>query len=131
LKNIITIQRKTEAFFSKIYTPVYNYEFNDNLPEIKIVLPPPTYLITNNNSQLIDNINQLADKIVDVELVDESDEVKSEFKKLYLRENLGTYINFNLVEKLRVLAKVNVETNKTPSTEEANDDVNDVMNDEF
>ena len=130
LKSIYTRQRKTEKFFSKIYTKVYNYEFNENNTKIEILLPPPTYLTTNNNSQLIDNISQMADKIIELEMANESDEIKAEFKKLYVRQALSTYIDFTLVEKTKEQAKVNVEIDKEPATDE-NSDNNDMMDDSF
>ena len=130
LKSIYTRQRKTEKFFSKIYTKVYNYEFNENNTRIEILLPPPTYLTTNNNSQLIDNISQMADKIIELEMANESDEIKAEFKKLYVRQALSTYIDFTLVEKTKEQAKVNVEIDKEPATDE-NSDNNDMMDDSF
>ena len=66
------------------------------------MLPPPTFLTMNNNSQIIDNITQMADKIIESELAEEEEEVKQEFKKLYMRQNLSTYIDFNMIEKLKV-----------------------------
>lgn len=130
LKTIYTRQRKTEKFFSKIYTRVYNYEYGTMIRKIEIVLPPPTYLTSTNNSQIIDNINQMADKIIDSEFESEPDEVKQEFKKLYLRDNLSSYLDFDRIEKLAELARVNVEANKVPKADDGSD-VNDVMDDDF
>ena len=129
LKSIFTRQRKTEKIFSKIYTKVYNYEFAENYKKIDIILPPPTYLTSTNNSQLIDNINQMADKIIESEMDGESDEVKQEWRRLYLRDALATYIDFDRVERLRELAKVNVEAAKNPAAEDG--EMADVMDDEF
>ena len=53
----------------------------------------------------------------------------TEFKKLYTRAILATYINFNQVERLKMLAKVNVETDKIPQTEE--DDGSSMMDDDY
>ena len=78
-------QAKTQGFFSKIYTKVYNYEFLENYPLIQILLPPPSFLTISNTQQMIDNATQLADKIIDVELSNEEDDVKAELKKLYTR----------------------------------------------
>ena len=128
LKSIYTRQRKTESFFSKIYTKIYNYEFGENNSEIEIILPPPTYLVTTNSSQLFDNISQMADKICDDELATEDEEVKTEFKKLYVREHLNSYIDFNLVDRLKEVAKVNVEQAKNPATSDGSD-IDDLMDD--
>lgn len=132
LKNVYTRQRKVERIFSKIYTKVYNYEFGENISKIEVLLPPPTYLTATNNAQLIDNITQMAEKIIDSEMNNEEDDVKAEFKKLYVRENLGCYIDYNTVERLRTVAKINVEANKPPKTEDGDgSDINDAMDDDF
>ena len=131
LKSIYTRQRKTERFFSKIYTKVYNYEFGEHFKMIEIILPPPTYLTLNNNSQLIDNINQMADKIVDTMMPNEDDDVKAEWKRIYMIETLSAYINFDQVERNRKLAKINVEANKTPSANDGENSVSSIEDDEF
>ena len=127
LKSIFTCQRKTEKFFSRIYSRIYNFEFNENL-DIEVMLPPPTFLTMNNNSQIIDNITQMADKIIESELAEEEEEVKQEFKKLYMRQNLSTYIDFNMIEKLKVQSKVNVEISKDPAV---SDEPADMMDDDL
>lgn len=131
LKTIYTRQRKTEKFFSKIYTKVYNYEYGTTFAKIEIILPPPTYLTMTNNSQLIDNINQMADKIIEAEMDQDKDEIKQEFKRLYLKDNLNTYLDYDRINKLKEEAKVNVETKKPAATEDG-DDINGAMEeDEF
>lgn len=124
LKMIYGRQRDTENFFSKIYTKIYNYEFDENNPKITIILPPPIYMTMMNNSQLIDNVNQLVDKIIENEMANEDEDVKAEFKKLYTRSFLSTYIDFDTVERYIEAAKVNVEVAKDPATEESSDSDN-------
>lgn len=121
LKTIQTRQRKTENFISPIYTRVYNYEFDEKYSLILVTLPPPIYLSMNNNQQLIDNVNQQADKIIETELSDESDELKAEFKKVYVRDTLSTYINFDQIERLKNIAKVNLEAKKEAGVESSSD----------
>jgi hypothetical protein len=116
LKGITTRQRKVEKFVSKIYTKTYNYEFDEDNTEIEIILPPPYYLALQNNAQMFDNVNNMADKIIDSELSSEPDEVKSEFRKIYVRNILGTYIDFDDVDRLTQMARINVEVNKPPAT---------------
>ena len=118
VKSIFTRQTKTQNFVSKIYTKLYNFEYNENNPYIQVILPPPTYLTVTNTQQMIDSVNQLADKVTDVELAGENDDVKAEFKKLYVRSFLSTYIDFDAVQKLLDTAKVNVETKKDPAVED-------------
>ena len=118
LKSVNTRQSIVQKFLSKIYTKIYNYEFGENNSCIEIILPPPVYLTMQNNQQLFDNITQQADKIIELELSDKSDEVKAEFKKIYTRNNLASYINFDQIERYKMMAETNVECNKIPSVEE-------------
>jgi hypothetical protein len=118
LKNVYQRQRVTEKFLSKIYTKIYNYEYMENNSLIYIVLPPPTYLTMTNNQQLIDNVTQLADKIIELELADCEDDEKNMFKKLYIRRFLSTYIDFDEVERIKDEAKVELELSKEPATQD-------------
>lgn len=119
LKSINTRQRDTETFFSKIYTKVYNYEFGETNSYIQIILPPPIYLTLSNNQQLMDNVTQQADKIIEIEFTSEdSDELKAEFKRIYIRNILSTYLDFNSIERYRSAANVNLEARKIAQVED-------------
>lgn len=112
LKFINGRQRDTEAFASPMYTKIYNYEFDEMYSEIKIELPPPLYLVMQNNAQMFDNVEQNAQKIVDDYLISEPDDVKDEFKKLYIRDQLGAYINEDKIQNLVEAAKVNLQADQ-------------------
>ena len=125
LKKIFARQRITQKFFSRIYTKVYNYEYNETYSFITIILPPPTYLTVTNTQQMLDSVNQLADKITDIEMAGAEDEVKTEFKKLYTRQMLSTYMDFDMVERLKEKAAINVEMSKEPVTADgSNSEIN-------
>lgn len=130
LKSIYVRQRDTQYFFSKIYTKVYNYEFDENNPYIQIILPPPTYLTMSNIQQLFDNISQSADKIIELELSNEEDEIKNEFKRIYIRSHLSTYLDYDSIERMINIARINIEANKVPAVEETDGDVSS-MDDDF
>ena len=127
LKSIYNRQRVVQKFISRIYTKVYNYEFNENNSFITVILPPPTYLTMTNTQQLIDNIIQSADKIIELEL--STDEVKAEFKRIYVRSHLSTYLDYNSIERILSTAKVNVEADKLPATEESDSYSDDTYSD--
>lgn len=118
LKLVYERQRRTSELFSMIFTRLYNNEFKEQYSQIKIQLPPPVYLTMTNNQQLMDNVSQMADKLIEFEIPNEEDEIKAEFKKLYIRNTLGTYIDYNFVDQIIQTAKVNVESNKPPATED-------------
>lgn len=115
-KTITTRQRKTERWISKIYTRVYNYEYGETYSSIKIVLPPPIYLLLNNNQQLLDNVSNQADKIIEIEYTNEEDEFKTEFKRLYIRDQLSTYLDYDNISSLEEQTKVNLESRKPVET---------------
>lgn len=121
LKSIYTRQRQTQHFFEPMYTKIYNYEFNENIPMIEIILPPPLYLTIQNNSQLYDNISQMADKLAESELYDKDDDVKTVFKSLYIHNQLSTYIDYDEIAQLTEDAEVYVQSHKQPATEDGND----------
>lgn len=118
MKDIFTRQRATERFFSPIYTKLYNYEFDETYKSIKIILPPPVYLVLNNSSQLIDAVTQLADKISDIYFYNEEDDLKSEWKKNYVGRTLSSYIYLNDIMTDFETAKVDLVAKKNPATEE-------------
>ena len=121
LRTIFTRQAKTEAFATKIYTKIYNYEYDEHFQEITILLPPPTYMVLQNNSQLLDNVQSMAEKISMTYPEGEDDRVKAEFNKLYLRDALSTYIDYDKVERFIQAAKVNVIASTDAETDDGAD----------
>lgn len=128
-KTITTRQRKTERWISKIYTRVYNYEYGETYSSIKIILPPPIYLLINNNQQLLDNVSNQADKIIEIEYTNEEDEFKAEFKRLYIRDQLSTYLDYDNIGSLEEQTKVNLESRKNveTSSDSSSDDMSDYV----
>lgn len=118
VRSVFTRQGQTQRWISPIFTKVYNYEFNESYYNIEVILPPPVYLVMNSSQQLIDNISQMADKIIESEMSSEEDDVKQEFKKVYLRNYLSTYIDYDNIERMLDIAKMNVETRKPAATED-------------
>lgn len=118
LKFVFGRQRDTERFGTEMYTKIYNYEYDENYPEVKLTLPPPIYMVMQNNNQLLDNIEQTAQKIIDTYLIAEEDDVKDEFKKLYIRDALGAYIDYDKVESLIEAAKVNLNADQRAATDD-------------
>ena len=50
--------------------------------------------------------------------VEEWDELKQEFKRFYLKDNLNTYLDYDRIERLKNEAKVSLETKKPAATED-------------
>ena len=118
LKSIYKRQRVVQEFVSKIYTDLYNYEFGENYQKIPIILPPPTYLTATNNQQLFDNQAAMADKIIEIHMQNKTEEEKVEFKNIYIRNTLSTYLNYNEIDRMIEQAKVNIEVDKQAGAED-------------
>ena len=124
MKMIFKRQSICQRWISKSYTKLYNFEYSENFAYIKVLLPPPTYLTLTNTQQMYDTVSQLADKICELELSDQDDVYKNEFKKLYFRSKLGTFIDFKDIEKMKETARVNVEKDKAPKTDDGEESDN-------
>ena len=111
LRVIYKRQFIVERHFSKIFSRIYNYEYNDNECLIELHLPAPSFLAATNTTQLIANSREYAQQIADLEYTEDSEE-KQEFIKLVIRNTLPTYINIPLIEKFKKQASVNVNTRK-------------------
>lgn len=130
LKDISTQQRHTKRFLSDIYTPLYNYEFDENYSHIEVRLPTPMFLTMSNMQQLIDNISQQCDKIIEMDMPNEDENVKLEFKRIYMRNSLGGYLDFDTIERYKNAARVAVQVAKNPKVEESDnseEDMSDYM----
>jgi hypothetical protein len=91
---------------------------------MKILLPTPAFLAMTNSQQLLDNVKNYANTISDVALANEEDDkVKQEFVNLYMRSQLGTYIDFSQVDDMIIQARMNVELykNNTMGAEETDE----------
>ena len=118
LKTVFTRQRKTKRFFSAIYTKLYNYEYRENYSYIEVELPPPLYLIATNMSQMFDLVSSQADKFSNDFLYDKDDKVKQAFKAIHLRNNLGAYIDMDLINREIDEAEIKVKSEENPATED-------------
>ena len=132
LRKVFKRQSVCQDAFSLIFQKLYNYEYMENEQSIEILLPAPAFLTLTNSQQLIDNTKNFANSLADIELGDQ-DDLKPKFVKLYLRNNLGTYINYDLVDKLIDKAKqdTNIDASKNLIPEEETPEEDTGNNDEF
>lgn len=121
IKAVFTRQRIVEKIFSRMYTKIYNYEFCENYAYIEIELPPPTFLISSNREQILSNMDKEAEAINNIELADEDDDIKKEWKKIHFRNQLGTYLDYDMIEKEIDQARMNVEAKKKAETTDGED----------
>ena len=52
----------------------------------------------------------------------DKDEIKNEFKRIYIRSHLSTYLDYDSIERMINIARINVEAAKVPAVEESDDD---------
>ena len=111
LRTVFKRQFIVEPLYSKLYTRIYNYEYNENENLIEVHLPTPIFLSTTNGTQLIANVREYCQNLADMEYKEDNEE-KQEFIRLLLRHMLPTYINISLIDKLKEQAKVTIASTK-------------------
>lgn len=123
LRKVYKRQRICQKHFTKIFRKIYNFEYQENDMSVKILLPAPAYLSMSNTQQLIDNTKNFVNSIADIELATEEDEkVKQNFIKLYMRNSLGTYVDFGMVDDLINEARIKTTVDKDDPDLMAGDD---------
>ena len=113
LRKVYKRQRICQRHFTIIFRKLYNWEYGENDCTMKILLPTPAFLAMTNSQQLLDNVKNYASTISDIMLAtEEDDKVKQEFMNLYMRSQLGTYVDFEQIDDMIVQARMNVELGK-------------------
>ncbi len=120
LRKVLKRQGICQTHFTEIFRRCYNYEYRENDTTMQILLPAPAYLAMTNAQQLIDNMKNYANSICEVVCADEEDNVKQEFLNIYMRNCLGTYVDFSQIDQFIQIAKMNIKVKE----EAAMDDVN-------
>ena len=120
LRKVYKRQRICQNKFTLIFRKFYNYEYNENDTSIKIILPPPMFLVMSNTDQLMQNAKNQANAISEIMFNNDQEDEKAEFTDLYLRNQLGTYLDFEMLDELKTMALMNIESRKNNSPEDIN-----------
>ena len=113
LRKVYQRQRICQKHFTQIFRKIYNFEYGDNDMSVKILLPAPAYLSMSNTQQLIDNTKNYVNAVSDIVLATEEDEkVKQNFVDLAMRNYLGTYVDFNMIDDLITEARLKANIDK-------------------
>lgn len=117
MRNTYKIQDIYEEYLTRIFTKIYNYEYEEN-EMIKVVLPAPAFINATNGQQMVDGTTNFLNTIVTNELAMESDEVKAEFIRLGMRYYLPSQLNLSIIDRFKVEARINVAKNRAGNEEE-------------
>lgn len=113
LRKVYQRQRICQKHYTQIFEKIYNFEYNEHDMSIQILLPAPAYLSMTNMQQLINNVKDRATAIADMTFDNEADEkVKQNFINLLMKNDLGTYIDFSMINNLVDAAKIKVGVDK-------------------
>lgn len=87
-------QELYQDFLSDLISSIYNYEYDEHA-ELKVTLPPPSFINVTNTNQLVDNTKNFVQSIIDVEMPDDSVEpgLKAEYFKALFDHYLGTHLD--------------------------------------
>lgn len=110
-------QELFENLLSTLITSIYNYEYDESV-ELKVVLPPPSFINVTNTNQMVDNTKTFVQSIVEVEMANEPDEklknmYTSELFNYYLGTHIDTAVHKNILDRCRVAIKA--DNNETHS----------------
>ena len=100
LRCVYKRQAIAEVFLSKLYTKIYNCEYNEN-EDLEVSLPIPAFLNMTNINQMIENAKQYVQSLCDIELANESDEVKNIFTKKMIRQITCTHVNGSEIDLIK------------------------------
>ena len=107
LRKVFKRQAICQQQYSDIFRRVYNYEYDENETRAEIRLPAPAFLTLTNSQQLLDNNKNFITALADIVLQDKED-LKPEFINIMIRDYLGTYIDFDKVDKTIEVVKQTV-----------------------
>lgn len=103
-------QELYEELLSTLITPIYNYQYDENV-SIDVELPPPTFINVTNTNQLIDNTKNLVNSFAEVDLAGNNDEA---LRQRYTRELFKHYIgsHMDISRHKEILDRCKVELSK-------------------
>ena len=104
---------------SRFITSLYNYEYGESI-EIKVTLPPPSFINVTNTNQLVDNTRNFVQSIVEVELANEQDDrLKNKYTSALFNHYLGTHLDTSAHKS--ILERCKIELKKDNDESHSND----------
>lgn len=115
LRKVFRRQAICQEHFTQIFRKLYNFEYNENETSMEIRLPAPAFLTMTNSQQLLDNTAGFVKALADIVITDQ-EELKPIFIKNYIRNLLGSYIDFDVVDDMIEKAKQDQSVQNTKNT---------------
>jgi len=107
LRKVFKRQSKTQVFFSRIFTKLYNTEYDEN-DIIEIELPPPSFLNLINTQQVIASTKEQVMEIVEMEASQEEQDVQDMFKNKLMKHYLGGHLDLKAIDDIKKQAKMEI-----------------------
>ena len=117
LRNVLKRQFKVEDFASDIVTKLYKFEFKESV-ELEIMLPPPAFLSMTQGTQLLNNANEYANVLAEIEMASSDDAAKAEFKRRIIRKLAPTYIDDDEIKNIKDKVSIGTSINNTGGNSE-------------
>ena len=124
LRKVMKRQAIIEDKFTNIISRIYNLEYNQNEKTIEVKLPSPVFLSSINGLAIINNVKEYVSAIADIQYpngIEFDEKEKAEFIRLYMEQQLGTYIDLSKIEDLVEQAKLNIISTNHPINTNNND----------
>lgn len=100
LRTVVARQAECSDYYSRIFTKLYNCEFDDNV-DIEATLPPPTFLMITQGTQMIQNTVQYIDVSADVEMAGRDDADRNSYRQKMLHRYLPGYIDLDMIKAIK------------------------------
>lgn len=108
-------QELYEELLSQLITPIYNYQYNENI-SIDVELPPPTFINVTNTNQLVDNTKNLVNSFADVDLAGNNDEaLRQKYTRELFKHYIGSHMDVSRHQEILERCKVELATENPES----------------
>lgn len=116
-------QERFQAILSDLITSIYNYEYDDSV-ELKVTLPPPSFINVTNTNQIIDNTKTFTQSLAEIELANEQDDkLKNQYASDLFKYYIGTHIDTATHEQILEKSRLKLKTEQDEShSDTAGDD---------
>lgn len=99
LRDVLKRQNYISKMYSRIFTKIYNCEFNDNA-DVSVVLATPAFLAITQGSQLLQTASQYVTSLADIVQAGKDDIDRNMFIQKMLYRSLSTYVDVDMVNEV-------------------------------